>query len=93
MRDFMSARNNGVVTLTPSNLAGLQKANYLYHSALNSCWIALVYCFLKVKIVVCVFLPQGLACEAINAEKLLWKVRPKVHKFLGDCVGVLTLHI
>lgn len=30
---------------------------------------------------------QGLACEAMAAGKLLWKVRPKHHKFLGLMVG------
>lgn len=31
----MSGPANSIV-LTPENLAGLQKANFLYHSALNS---------------------------------------------------------
>ena len=30
---------------------------------------------------------SGLACEALASGKLLWKVRPKHHKFLGLMAG------
>ena len=36
MRGFMSDADNGHITLSPNNLLGLQRANYLFHAALNS---------------------------------------------------------
>lgn len=36
MRGFMSDTGNGHITLSPNNLLGLQRANYLFHAALNS---------------------------------------------------------
>ena len=44
MREFMSSKSNGVVTMSAANLHGLRRANYLFHAALNSyltykaCW-------------------------------------------------------
>ena len=95
MREYMSGPANSIA-LTPENLAGLQKANFLYHSALNShmAKTMLVYrcsshdfheiCSLMCKPVQICWSFQGLALEAINAGKLLWKVRPKGHKLLGS---------
>ena len=36
MRGFMSDADNGHITLSPNNLLGLQRANYLFHTALNN---------------------------------------------------------
>lgn len=36
MREFMSSKSNGVVTMSAANLHGLRRANYLFHAALNS---------------------------------------------------------
>jgi hypothetical protein len=38
MRGFMSDADNGHITLSPNNLLGLQRANYLFHAALNATW-------------------------------------------------------
>jgi hypothetical protein len=34
---------------------------------------------------------QGLAAEAIESQKLLWKLRPKLHKFLVWRIKFLML--
>lgn len=34
----------------------------------------------------CVLKIQGLALQSIQDNKLLWKIRPKYHKFLGHCM-------
>ena len=36
MREFMSSKSNGVVSMSAANLHGLRRANYLFHAALNS---------------------------------------------------------
>ena len=68
-------------------------ANYLFHSALNCHFVRILdlqLCFEELlwesvdhSIMKCKHWGtsnQGLACEAISKGKLLWKIRPKIHK-------------
>lgn len=80
MRDAISnSRNDGPV-MCPQNIQTLQNASFLWHSARNCLalgWVDSTSCDGVL------FFSQGLALEAIQSEKLLWKIRPKHHKCLG----------
>ena len=71
----------------------LQTANYLFHAALN-CNLAFVCFCTLLSWMLCrlhalgiiqycrhAMVFSGLACEAISAGILRWKIRPKLHKF------------
>lgn len=95
----MDHGGNGHAQLAPCNLEILQKSNYLFHSARN-CPLTLTgrvcVCFTCVTDVcirsVCsniLCYSQGLAMESLEANKLLWKSRPKHHKLLGSKVAMM----
>ena len=90
MREAISLKNNNFCTLSITNLQKLQRANYLYHCALNRVSVQKIHD-------TCVHTgmqasmhcgSQGLADEAINNSQLLWKLRSKLHKWLGcrNCI-------
>lgn len=96
MRSSMSRGRNGLVSLSPGNLSVLQRGNYLLHSAVNSFLrlngtvlrIAGIRCMVSFLIwwfdtCMCGFCFWGLARNAIDNGKLLWKIRPKHHQPLG----------
>lgn len=70
----MTASNNRALTLSPENLAGLQRACYLFRCAHNS--------GLESRVFQRVPATLGLATQSVEAGKLLWKLRPKYHKWL-----------
>ena len=73
MREAISLGQNPGVVLEKRNVKKLQSAAYLWHSAFNRLML------LKATKLV----PSGLAVESIERGEMLWKLRPKCHKFLG----------
>ena len=84
MRDAVNLRQGPL--LTSSNLQKLETSNYLFHSALN--WLlvggvsAVMGPYTQSLCCTTYYWTQGLAQEALVQNRLLWKVRPKLHKLL-----------
>ena len=83
MRDAMSLSNNPTTLLTKPNLEQLRKACFLFHAAYNRS-MAKNMRMTPVLRAACASMvgAAGLATTALAAGKLLWKIRPKYHKWL-----------
>lgn len=81
MREAITLRQGPI--LTNANLSKLQTANYLFQSALNSFLFGITMaCAVYQLTIYIIYIAPGLALEAIQNKKLLWKLRPKLHKLL-----------
>ena len=90
MRQCMSKHYNTPPCLVNQpNLDVLYRSNFLFHAAHNG--ILNLKISLKVTNIwlfpCSLMVISGLAMEAIQSGKLLWKIRPKIHKFFGSKVG------
>ena len=92
MRSCMSSTLNPGALLTERNLSVLQRANVLFHAAHNGVsdhtgqytWF-LLQCVVRMYlqcVFPCLHNRSALAREAIDGDRMLWKVRPKYHQSL-----------